>query len=200
MTDRWREVYEREYPRLVRALLAIGRDPAAAEDAAQEAFVRAHRTGLDNIEKLPGWLLVVGTREVFRKAKRARREADLWASLPPRDDGLDTSADRVDLLAALGELPERQRAIVVARYYYGLSYDEIADHFDIKSGTVGATLHQAIERLRQIQLAGRALPRAIEPTDGTQPSYDRPRTAAPPARRSIFGLGQTATAPAAIVP
>jgi len=60
-----------------------------------------------------------------------------------------------DLLAALGELPERQRAIVVARYYYGLSYDEISEHFDIKSGTVGATLHQAIERLRQIQLAGR---------------------------------------------
>jgi RNA polymerase sigma factor (sigma-70 family) len=155
MTDRWREVYEREYPRLVRALLAIGRDPAAAEDAAQEAFVKAHRTGLDNIERLPGWLLVVGTREVFRRAKRARREADLWSSLPTRDTGFDTSADRVDLLAALGELPERQRAIVVARYFYGLSYDEIAHHFDIKSGTVGATLHQGIERLRQIQLAGR---------------------------------------------
>ena len=73
MTDRWREVYDREYPRLVRALLAIGRDPGAAEDAAQEAFVKAHRIGLDNIEKLSGWLLVVGTREVFRKAKRSRR-------------------------------------------------------------------------------------------------------------------------------
>src|SRR5438270_3938719 len=155
MTDRWREVYDREYPRLVRALLAIGRDPAAAEDAAQEAFVKAHQMGLEKIEKLPAWLLVVGSREVFRKAKRARRETDLWASLPPRDDGFDTSADRVDLLAALGELPERQRAVVVARYYYGLSYDEFADHLDITSGTVGATLHQAIERLRQIQLAGR---------------------------------------------
>src|SRR2546428_3347097 len=155
MIDRGREVYDRESPRLVRGLLAIGRDPAAAEDAAQEAFVKAHRTGLDNIEKLPVWPLAAGTREVFRKAKGARRESELWASLPPRDDGFDTSADRVDLLAALGELPERQRAIVVARYFYGLSYDEIADHFEIKSGTVGATLHQAIERLRQIQLAGR---------------------------------------------
>jgi RNA polymerase sigma factor (sigma-70 family) len=155
MNDRWREVYDREYPRLVRALLAIGRDPAAAEDAAQEAFMKAHRTGLDKIEKLSGWLLVVGTREVFRKAKRVRREDEIWASLPPRHDGVDTTADRIDLLAALGELPERQRAIVVARYFYGLTYDEIADHFDIKSGTVGATLHQAIERLRQIQLAGR---------------------------------------------
>src|SRR3989442_15582072 len=155
MTHGWRQAYERDYPRLVRASLGIGRAPAGAEAAAQEAFVKAHRTGLDNIEKLPGWLLLVGAREVFRKAKRTRREAYLWASLPPRDDGFDTSADRVDLLAALGELPERQRAIVVARYYYGLSYDEIADHFEIKSGTVGATLHQAIDRLRQIQLAGR---------------------------------------------
>ena len=49
----------------------------------------------------------------------------------------------------------RERAIVVARYYYGLSYDDIASHFEIKSGTVGATLHQAIENLRQIQIAGR---------------------------------------------
>jgi RNA polymerase sigma factor (sigma-70 family) len=155
MTDRWRELYEREYPRLVRALVAIGRDPAAAEDAAQEALVRAHRTGLERIENLSAWLLVVGMREVFRKARRSRREREVWASLPGRDDGLGTAADRVDLLAALGELPERQRAIVVARYYYGLSYDEIAEHFEIKSGTVGATLNQAIERLRQIHLAGR---------------------------------------------
>jgi RNA polymerase sigma-70 factor (ECF subfamily) len=155
MTDRWREVYDREYPRLVRALLAIGRDPAAAEDAAQEALVKAHRTGLDNIEKLSAWLLVVGSREVFRRARGAKREREVWASLPARDDAFDASADRADLLAALGELPERQRAIVVARYFYGLSYDEIAQSFDIKSGTVGATLHQAIERLRQIHLAGR---------------------------------------------
>ncbi len=155
MIDRWRETYEREYPRLVRALLAIGRDPAAAEDAGQEAFVKGHRSGPDNSEKLPGWRLGGGTREAFRKAKRARREREVWASLPGRDAGFDAAADRVDLLAALGELPERQRAMVVARYFYGLSYDEIAEHFEIKSGTVGATLHQAIERLRQIQLAGR---------------------------------------------
>ena len=83
-------------------------------------------------------------------------EDERWAERGSSEtSAFDAVADRADLLAALQQLPERQRTIVVARYYYGLSYDEIASHFDIKSGTVGATLHQAIEKLRQTQMAGR---------------------------------------------
>src|SRR5438132_14307059 len=150
MTDPWRELYEREYPRLLRALVALGRDPAAAEDAAQEAFVKAHRTGLDRIEKPAAWLLVVGSREVFRRARRSRRELELWASLPERHDEIDTVADRADLLAALGELSERQRTVVVARYFYRLSYDGIVYPFDIENSTIGAALHHADESLHQL--------------------------------------------------
>lgn len=156
MTDGWRELYETEYPRLLRALLAIGGDPDAAEDAAQEAFVKAHRTGLERLERPGAWLLVVGTRELLRSRRRRRLEDEKWAERgTPIAPGADAIADRADLLAALRQLPERQRAVVVARYFYGLSYDEIARLFSIKSGTVGATLHQSIEKLRQLQLAGR---------------------------------------------
>ena len=156
MTDAWRELYETEYPRLLRALLAIGGDSDAAEDAAQEAFVKAHRTGLERLDRPGAWLLVVGTRELLRNRRRRRSEDRKWSERPRTEaPGSDAIADRIDLLAALRQLPERQRAVVVARYYYGLSYDEIGRHFDIKSGTVGATLHQGIERLRQIQIAGR---------------------------------------------
>jgi RNA polymerase sigma-70 factor (ECF subfamily) len=156
MTHGWRELYETEYPRLLRALLAIGGDPDAAEDAAQEAFVRAHRTGLERLDRPGAWLLVVGTRELLRYRRRRKVEDQRWAEQgPPKALGPDAIVDRADLLAALRQLPERQRTVVVARYYYGLSYDEIARLFSIKSGTVGATLHQAIERLRQIQIAGK---------------------------------------------
>jgi len=156
MTDGWRELYEAEYPRLLRALLAIGGNPDAAEDAAQEAFVKAHRAGLERLERPGAWLLVVGTRELLRARRRRRLEDEKWIERgQPDPPGTDALTDRADLLAALRQLPERQRAVVVARYYYGLSYDEIARLFSIKSGTVGATLHQAIERLRQIQIAGR---------------------------------------------
>ena len=156
MTDGWRELYEAEYPRLLRALLAISGDGDAAEDAAQEAFVRAHRTGLEKLERPGAWLLVVATRELLRSRRRWRAETDKWSARSRPDvPGADAVADRADLLAALRQLPERQRTIVVARYYYGFSYDEIAHLFSIKTGTVGATLHQAIERLRQLQIAGR---------------------------------------------
>ena len=162
MTDVWRELYDTEYPRLLRALLAIGGDPDAAEDAAQEAFVKAHRTGLERLDRPGAWLLVVGTRELLRHRRRRRIEDQRWA-LRPRSDapGMDSIADRADLLAALRQLPDRQRTVVVARYYYGLSYDEIARLFAIKSGTVGATLHQAIEKLRQLHIAGRLARGAI---------------------------------------
>jgi RNA polymerase sigma-70 factor (ECF subfamily) len=157
MTDGWRELYDTEYPRLLRALLAIGGDPDAAEDAAQEAFVKAHRTGLERLDRPGAWLLVVGTRELLRNRRRRRVEDQKWLERgsSAQGGGVDAVAERADLLAALRQLPDRQRTVVVARYYYGLSYDEIGRLFSIKSGTVGATLHQAIERLRQMQIAGR---------------------------------------------
>ena len=70
MTDGWRELYDLEYPRLLRALLAIGGDPDAAEDAAQEAFVKAHKQGLATLDRPGAWLLVVGTRELLRQRRR----------------------------------------------------------------------------------------------------------------------------------
>jgi RNA polymerase sigma factor (sigma-70 family) len=154
---RWRELYEREYPRLVRALLAIGGNAAAAEDAAQEAFIKAFRQGLARIDRPAAWLLTVGSRQLFRDRRRLRREEPLPVLEPPNLGSPFESAvaDRLELLAALRKLPERQRAVVVARFYYDLSYEEIARAFEIKSGTVGATLSQALANLRQWQLASK---------------------------------------------
>lgn len=157
MATEWPRLYDQEYPRLLRALTAMGGDADAAEDAAQEAFVKAHQQGLDRIDRPGAWLLVVGTRELFRDRRRLRREKERWLETPRSGAGapFDAAADRADLLAALRELPERQRAMVVARFYYGLSYDEIARAFGVRDGTVGATLHQGLAKLRQLHLAGK---------------------------------------------
>ena len=55
MTDGWRELYETEYPRLLRALLAIGGDPDAAEDAAQERSLSTN--GSRDPRPARAWLL-----------------------------------------------------------------------------------------------------------------------------------------------
>jgi RNA polymerase sigma factor (sigma-70 family) len=154
----WQDLYEREYPRLLRALTAMGGDGDAAEDAAQEAFVKAHQRGLERVERPGAWLLVVATRELFRHRRKTRREHERWGAAAEgaaQASPYDAATDRADLVAALRELPERQRAMVVARYYYGLSYDEIAAEFGVRGGTVGATLHQALAKLRQLQIAGK---------------------------------------------
>lgn len=148
----WEALYGREYPRLVRALTAIAGDEGAAEDAVQEAFVRGYKQGLATLDRPGAWLLVVATRVLFRD--RRRRATDVAVeTLPAARDQIDFAIERVDLLAALRQLPERQRAVVVARYYYDLSYEEIAKAFAIRTGTVGATLSQAIAKLRAARAA-----------------------------------------------
>ena len=84
VTTEWQDLYEREYPRLLRALAAMGGSGEAAEDAAQEAFVKAHRHGLSRLERPGAWLLVVGTRELFR-SRRRRPEQAAWPETEPGD-------------------------------------------------------------------------------------------------------------------
>ena len=148
----WEALYGREYPRLLRALVAIGGDEAAAEDAVQEAFVRGYKQGLGSLERPGAWLLVVATRILFRDRRRRMTDVNI-ETLPSSAHEIDFAVERADLLSALRQLPERQRAIVVARYYHDLSYAEIAKAFDIRSGTVGATLSQALGKLRAAQAA-----------------------------------------------
>jgi RNA polymerase sigma-70 factor (ECF subfamily) len=158
----WEALYEREYPRLLRALLAIGGDLGAAEDAVQEAFVRAYKQGLGSLERPGAWLLVVATRILFRDRRRRLTNVAV-ETLPALRDEIDFALERADLLAALRQLPERQRAIVVARYYYDLTYEEIAKAFSIRSGTVGATLSQALGKLRAAQAARQLVRGALRP-------------------------------------
>jgi RNA polymerase sigma factor (sigma-70 family) len=158
----WETLYEREYPRLLRALTAISGDEGAAEDAVQEAFVRGFKQRLETLERPGGWLLVVATRVLFRD--RRRRTADVAVeTIGGARDEIDFAIERADLLAALRQLPERQRAVVVARYYYDLSYEQIATAFSIRTGTVGATLSQAIGKLRAAQAARQLVRGAMRP-------------------------------------
>ena len=127
------------------AAAMVGR--AAAEDLAQEAFVRAHRdwATVSGYERPDAWVrrVVVNlaisegrtrrseTRAVERLARRRPRVAAEPA--PPADD---------DLWAAVRALPPRQRAAVALRYVDDRSVVEIAAALGCAEGTAKALLHQ----------------------------------------------------------
>jgi RNA polymerase sigma-70 factor (ECF subfamily) len=149
----WETTFRNAYPTVYRALVAVLLDAEVAQDALQEAFEQGLRKPPPNADALPGWLF----RVALRRASRGRR-----IQLPFRLDELigstrepsvisetDSLLDRLVLGDLLRLLTERQRAVVVAHYYLGLTQEEIAAALGIRRGTVGATLSQALQRMRK---------------------------------------------------
>jgi len=131
-------------PRAFRALVAMGARPDEAEDAVQEAAVRALGSS-KTIERIDGWLFVVGLRvwRARRVRERLLRPLEWSRRSTPGPDGTS-----VTLLGELERLPQRQRQVMVARYVLGLSQKETAAALRIAQGTVTATQAQATRRLR----------------------------------------------------
>lgn len=145
----WAEIYADEFPTVYRALLATLRNRELALDALHDAFAAGlARSPVE--QNIAGWLFRVALRQARRGPYRTR-----WHSLrdelvaPARDDHLAALLDRMEVARLVGMLSERQRAIVVAEYYLGLTQDEIAVLFGVRRGTVAATLAQARARMRQ---------------------------------------------------
>ena len=149
----WETVFRRSYPSVYRALVAVLLDADLAEDALQEAFAEGLRRPPASDHALAGWLF----RVALRRARRIRgfglplRLDELIGSLREPDIPAQTEAllDRLQVGDLLRLLTRRQRAVVVAHYYLGLTQQEIADALGVRRGTVGATLSQALQHMRR---------------------------------------------------
>lgn len=134
------------------ALVCLNGDHAAAEDAAQEVFVRlAGRLGQFRGEaKLSTWLHQVTVnicRDEQRRRQRAQRlTVDTVEQQPEVAPSVDFLSRR-ELHVAIETLPENLRAPVLLRYFEGLSYEEIATVLDCPQGTVATRLHRGLKRL-----------------------------------------------------
>jgi RNA polymerase sigma factor (sigma-70 family) len=143
--DEWAALYDAAFPVVYRSVLAVVLDPDIALDAVQDAFEQGLRRPPSDDRNVPGWLF----RTALRRALRVRLRK------PPRQvdatyrSELDAALDRIETHRLLTLLTQRQRAIVVAHYFLGLSQDEIAELLGIRRGTVGATISQALTRMRQ---------------------------------------------------
>jgi len=133
------------YPRLVGAVALVTGDLAAAEDAVQEAIVRAwERTERgEQITALDRWVATVAMNLSRSRLRRIRLDRLVRPRLAERTQVEGPSADRVDVAHALASLPRRQREVAVLRYYLDLSTAEIATEMHTSEGTVKSQLSKA---------------------------------------------------------
>jgi RNA polymerase sigma-70 factor, ECF subfamily len=134
-------------------------DTVEAEDAAQEAFLRAylHLQRYDAARSFKTWLLTIASNYCIDRIRRRRMQ---WLSL---DDPLPNLTLREDdpepedmailreqshaLQKLLHKLPPDYRAAVVLRYWYDYSYIEIADILDTTESAIKSRLFRARQML-----------------------------------------------------
>lgn len=130
-------------------------NPADAEDAAQETFLRAYANlkSYDPSRKFSSWLLAIASNYCIDQLRRRRIQwvsvEDLppWESLRARTpDPEEAAVRRVDnerIAALLERLPPDYRLVVVLRYWYDHSYEEIAEITNTTVSAVKSRLHRA---------------------------------------------------------
>ena len=158
--DAFQQLVRRHAQIAFRTAHLITRSAADAEEAAQDAFLKAHGALHRFRPDAPfrPWLLRIVANEARNRRRGAGRRAALElrageerlrdaASAAPEAAVLAT-AERAALLAAIEALPERDRLVIACRHLLGLSEAETAAALGCRPGTVKSRLSRALERLR----------------------------------------------------
>jgi RNA polymerase sigma factor (sigma-70 family) len=134
--------HKEEVLRLLRRRLAS----SEAEDAFQETFLRALRAyeRLEHGEHLRAWVLTIASRVAIDTARRSRPRGDL-----PEQEVNDARPAYEDLGDLTDGLPPKERAAVVLRYGYDLTYDEIAAALDSSPAAARQAASAGVRRLRE---------------------------------------------------
>lgn len=173
--ERYAELVERHQRRAARIAYHYLRDAADADEAVQDAFVKAY-THLGTFrEELPFevWftrILINGCLDRLKARRRRERwiarptidadgvERDPAEHLPSRgpspEDQLLHEERRRRLQVAMGELPERQRLVFVLSHFEGRTSREVSSMTGLNESTVRVHLFRAIRRLRSLLSPG----------------------------------------------
>jgi RNA polymerase sigma factor (sigma-70 family) len=144
-------VWQEHYPSLYRYALRFTGDADAAEDVAQEAFVRLLDQDLPREEVRP-WLFVVAAnlaRDRARKRARHRkllRGETIAGARPVAPEEWVERREQVERVRqALAAISERDRTLLLMREE-GFRYREIAEAVDVRASSVGALVARALRR------------------------------------------------------
>jgi len=148
------------YARAFRTATLICGNPADAEEAVQDAFLRAwrFRDALPSDDRRDAWLYRVLVNACYSKLRkevprreRERARLDLDSEQIATTESPEQGAERSEMADALAstlrDLPDALRVVVVLRYFADLSEREIAIAIRRRPGTVKSRLHDARRRL-----------------------------------------------------
>lgn len=155
-TDALADAYAAHWVTLVRVATLLLRDQARAEDIVQDAFVCAYPRlpALRDSGTAGAYLrrsVVNGCRSAYRHRQVENRYVDTWwpDEEAPSAEGTAVAHDEAAaLMARVRTLPDRQREVLVLRYYADLSERQIADALAISPGAVKTHAHRALAALR----------------------------------------------------
>ena len=144
-------LFQRLYPSLYRYLHRLTGDADAAEDIAQETFVRLLRQKLPEDEVRP-WLFTVAMNLVRDRARKTERRQRLLTNAPSLvkpatlpDEDVETAERILRVRAVLERLSERDRQLLLMREE-GFKYDEIAQVVGVAPASVGTLIARALRR------------------------------------------------------
>ncbi len=174
LDERFAAFVRRSGERHLRVAVLLTGDWHAAEDLVQASLVKLYRAWprVDEVDGDPDAYLRRIILNTYRSWWRARwRRETPVAELPETAAGGD-DADRHALAAlireALGQLPRRQRAVLVLRYLEDLPEAEIASLLGCSAGAVKTHAHRGLRALRA-RLGDQWPPRAVQPPGAAEP-------------------------------
>jgi RNA polymerase sigma-70 factor (sigma-E family) len=153
---------------LLRTAYLIVWDEGEAEDLVQECLLKVARRWprVRRMEQPQAYARRILVNLALDGARRrARRRRELEPGTPPilsAIDPLQTLETRAELLQALGQLHERQRAVLVLRYFNDLTEAQVADVLGCSPGTVKSSASRGLARLREALQPVPLQPRSTE--------------------------------------
>ena len=155
--DPFERLFLQEYPKVVGIAYRVLADRPAAEDVAQEVFLKFHRSFSPDSERASGWLHAAAVHSALNlirgERRRARRESahaldPVQTSIANPEKVIEEAEGRREVRRALRKLAPRTAALLMLRHS-GLSYAEVATALGIKVGNVGTLLRRAEDALRK---------------------------------------------------
>ncbi|HKP91855.1 MAG TPA: sigma-70 family RNA polymerase sigma factor [Thermoleophilaceae bacterium] len=136
----------------IHRFLVASAGPVAADDCFQETFIAALRAypRLRSGSNLRAWLFTIARNKAMDHHRATRRGPLPVGEVPERAAPAPADPPNGDLWAAVGALPEKQRAAIVLRFVADLSHREIGAVLECSDAAARRSVHEGLKRLREV--------------------------------------------------